>query len=103
MWDRENILEKVDQMNKPKPKRTISLSPTACERLYADIDSGESEALASIFAATIAKLRLRRLKAWEEIARIAELDDDTECCRVSMTTCEILVYPKDPITSEGVQ
>jgi hypothetical protein len=83
-------------MKKPEPKRKIQLNPTACERLYAEIDSGEAEALASILAATIAKLRLRRLKAWEEIARIAELDDDTETCRVSMTTCEILVYEKGP-------
>jgi hypothetical protein len=87
-------------MKKPEPKRKIQLNPTACERLYAEIDCAESDVLASILAATMAKLRLRKIKAWEEIARIADLDDDTEVCRVSLSTCEILVYPKEPVTHE---
>jgi hypothetical protein len=47
-----------------------------------------------MIASLLAKLALKRIRAWQEIMRIAEVNEEVETVRLSFLTNEILVMPK---------
>jgi hypothetical protein len=74
--------------------RKVQLSQSAMERLKADIEADDADLLGEIFASLLAKLALKRIRAWQEIMRIAEVNEEAETVRLSFLTNEILVMPK---------
>ena len=77
-----------------KTIRKVQLTQTAMEKLRSDIECDDAEYISEIIVATLARLALRRIKAWEEVMRIADVDESKETVRLSMMSNEILVYPK---------
>jgi hypothetical protein len=76
--------------------RKVQLSQSAMERLQADIEADDADLLGEMIDSLLAKLALRRIRAWEEIKRIAEVNEEVETVRLSFLTNEILVMPKSP-------
>ncbi len=74
--------------------RKVQLSQSAMERLKADIEADDADLLGEMVASLLAKLALRRIRAWQEIMRIAEVNEEVETVRLSFLTNEILVMPK---------
>jgi hypothetical protein len=74
--------------------RKVQLSQSAMERLKADIEADDADLLGEMIASLLAKLALRRIRAWQEIMRIAEVNEEVETVRLSFLTNEILVMPK---------
>jgi hypothetical protein len=61
-------------------------------RLRADIEADDPGLIGEIIAAALSRLALTRIRAWEEIRRIASVNEDTERMELSFATNEILVY-----------
>jgi hypothetical protein len=76
-----------------QPIRTIKLSQDQMDRIQADLECDDSETLAQIFADLLAKLALRKSRAWNEIRRIAELDGSKEYVEISFIDNAIVVLP----------
>jgi hypothetical protein len=74
--------------------RKVQLSQSAMERLKADIEADDAELIGEMVASLLAKLALKRIIAWKEIMRIAEVNEEVETVRLSFLTNEILVMPK---------
>jgi len=74
--------------------RKVQLSQSAMERLKADIEADDADLLGEMVASLLAKLALKRIRAWQEIMRIAEVNEEVETVRLSFLTNEILVMPK---------
>lgn len=74
--------------------RKVQLSQSAMERLKADIEADDADLLGEMIASLLAKLALKRIRAWQEIMRIAEVNEEVETVRLSFLTNEILVMPK---------
>ncbi len=74
--------------------RKVQLSQSAMERLKADIEADDAGLLGEMVASLLAKLALKRIRAWQEIMRIAEVNEEVETVRLSFLTNEILVMPK---------
>lgn len=74
--------------------RKVQLSQSAMERLKADIEADDADLLGEMAASLLAKLALRRIRAWQEIMRIAEVNEEVETVRLSFLTNEILVMQK---------
>jgi hypothetical protein len=83
-----------------QPIRTIKLSQDQMDRIQADLECDDSETLAQIFADLLAKLALRKSRAWNEIRRIAELDGSKEYCEISFIDNTIVVLPHGDVEGE---
>jgi len=81
-------------MTQPKVIRKYQLSQPSMERIQADIESANSDLIGDLIATLLAKACLNRAKAWNEVRRIADLNEETETLRLSFATNEILVLPK---------
>jgi hypothetical protein len=76
------------------PIRTIKLSQDTTERLRADLESCDSEQIAELVAVLMRKAALGRVRAWEEIHRVANTKPEIERVRLSLFTNEILVFER---------
>jgi len=74
--------------------RTVQLSQEGYERIVADLDATDIKNLTPLITGLMMDLALKREKAWEEVARIANVNRETEKVRISYVTKEILVMAK---------
>lgn len=74
--------------------RKVQLSQSAMERLRADIEADDADLLGEMISSLLAKLALRRIRAWQEVVRVAEVNEEVETVRLSLVTNEILVMSK---------
>jgi hypothetical protein len=81
-------------MTQRKVLRAYQLSQSSIERFQADLEAANTDFIGDLIATLLEKACLNRIKAWNEMARIAELNEETETLRLSFITNQILVLPK---------
>jgi len=80
--------------------RTVPLSQEAMNRVQADLEAGDVDTLAKMLAELFVILELRKVRTWQELARLAQVDPKTEYIELSFITNEILVMAKSPTDSD---
>ena len=74
--------------------RTVKLTDEQADRIFAVLECGEAKFLARLVQEFLVRNALEKKRAWSEVARIAQVDRDTEECVVSYATNEIIVKKK---------
>ena len=74
--------------------RTVKLTDEQADRIYAVLECADAKFLARLMQEFMARNALEKSRAWNEVARIAQVDRDTEQCIVSYATREIIVKKK---------
>ena len=83
--------------------RTVKLTDEQADRIYGVLECADAKFLARLMQEFMARNALEKSRAWSEIARIAQVDRDTEECVVSYATNEIIVKKKSEQKPEGTE
>lgn len=75
--------------------RTVKLTDEQAERIFSVLECAEATFLARVMQEFLERNALEKARAWNEVARIAQVDPLTEKCVVSYANREIIVKKRN--------